>query len=639
MIAPASIQNIRETARIEEVVGEFVRLKRAGSTLKGNCPFHNEKTPSFVVTPQKNIFKCFGCGKGGDSISFVMEHEKYSYVEALEFLAQKYNIKVEYIKSEHAEEIAQERLEQESLYIANSFAAVYYHQNLFDTEEGRTIGLSYFKERGFSDTTIKKFQLGYALKSGDAFTNKAVLNGYSIDILKKLGLTNSYNKDFFKERVQFVIHNAVGKVVAFAGRILTNDKQAPKYVNSPETDIYHKSKVLYGLFFAKNAILKNDVCYLVEGYTDVISMHQAGVENVVASSGTSLTVEQIRLIKRYTQNLVILYDGDEAGIKAALRGSDMALEEDMNLKVVLIPDGHDPDSFVRQNGAQFFIDFVEKNAQDFLLFKTNHLSKNIQHDPIKKAELARSLTETIAKIPDTFKRQIYIKQCAQIMQLAEQQIISEVNKQLRNKLKKENKISDSEKEDLANIAEEAMAHTQEKPLAFYTDIKERDIVRIIIEFGNKPYDESRSIAQYVVDELKDKEIYLENNLYQLIVEIADKRLQENKLVDMDFYLQHPNKNVQSFAVQLASNPHEISPNWWSKFEIIVPTREQNALNDLNVAMNHFLLDKIKQKIKENQQAMQVQHDDEEVMYNQVRIHQHLTDLRKMISDELGIIVS
>ncbi|RZL03393.1 MAG: DNA primase, partial [Pedobacter sp.] len=414
MINQDTINKIMETARIEEVVGDFVALKKRGTSLIGNCPFHNEKTPSFHVSVTKGIYKCFGCGKGGDSVHFVMDHEKYSYPEALKFLANRYNIEVE--ETVQSPQNIEAQNARESLYIVSEYAANYFANELFTGEEGRAIGLSYFKERGFREDIVKKFQLGYSPDVWDALIQNATAAGHKEEYLEKTGLAIKNDKgrvyDRFRGRVMFPIHNFTGRVIGFGGRTLKTDKNVPKYVNSPESDIYHKSNVLYGLFHAKKSIRDTDNCYLVEGYADVLAVHQAGIENVVASSGTSLTVEQIRMIGRFTENVTILYDGDAAGIKASLRGLDMILEEGLNVKVVSFPDGHDPDSYMHHVGASAFKKYIEDTRKDFILYKANILLKEAGNDPIKRAGIIKDIVESISKIPDDIKASIFIRECS-----------------------------------------------------------------------------------------------------------------------------------------------------------------------------------------------------------------------------------
>jgi DNA primase len=442
MIEQKTIAEIFETAKIDEVVGDFVNLRRRGVNMIGLCPFHNEKSPSFTVSPAKGIYKCFGCGKGGNSVNFIMEHEQASYPDALRFLAKKYGIKIE--EKVLTPEQDMERQRVDSLFILNEYAVNYYHDNLMNDDVGKSVGLSYFKERGFRKDIIEKFQLGFAFDKNDHLTLNMVNKGYKLELLKSVGLTTQYGRDFFRNRVLFPIHSLSGKVLGFGGRILVTDKKQPKYLNTSETEIYNKSKVLYGIYFAKKAIRQEDDCFLVEGYTDVISLHQAGIENVVASSGTSLTVGQIQLIKRYTPNITILYDGDAAGIKAALRGLDLVLEQDMNVKVVLLPEGEDPDSFVQSVGTKQFKEYIAENAADFILFKTNLILEETKNDPIKRATLIKDIIESIARIPDPIKRSVFVRECANLMEMSEQILIDEANKAMMRLMENQKKEAQNE---------------------------------------------------------------------------------------------------------------------------------------------------------------------------------------------------
>ena len=432
MIPQDIIQEIIETSRIEEVIGEFVQLKKSGANYKGLSPFVQEKSPSFMVSPVKQIFKDFSSGKGGNVVSFIMEHEHYTYPEALRYLAGKYNIAIPEIERT-AEDIAQAN-EKESIYLVSNYANEYFQKKMHETKEGKDIGLSYFHERGFTEETIKKFQLGYSPNEWGAFTKTAIKEGYKLEFLEKSGLSivkEDKQFDRFKGRVMFPIHNLSGRVLGFGGRILTQDKKAAKYINSPESEIYHKSKVLYGLFYAKKGIVTNDNCMLVEGYTDVISMHQSGISNVVASSGTALTTEQIRLIGRYTKNITILFDGDSAGIRASFRGIDMILEQDMNVKVVLFPDGEDPDSYAKAHSTEELNQFLTDNSQDFIRFKTSMLVEETKNDPIKRAGLIKDIVTSISKIPDHIKRSVYLQECSSLLNIDEASLITELNKTKR----------------------------------------------------------------------------------------------------------------------------------------------------------------------------------------------------------------
>src|SRR6195952_1424017 len=438
MITKPTIDRIMEATDIVEVIGEFVNLKKRGANYVGLSPFANERTPSFTVSPAKGIFKDFSSGKGGSAVTFLMELEKFTYPEALKWLAKKYSIEVE--ETVESFENREEENRRESLMIVSGYAAKFFHESLLETDEGKSIGLSYFKERGFTNDTIKKFELGYSPDQWEAFTDSALKAGYLEEFLVESGLSvkrdNGKLYDRYRGRVMFPIHSFTGRVIAFGGRTLKTDKNVPKYVNSPESEIYHKSNVLYGLYFAKKAIREEDNCYLVEGYADVLSVHQAGIENVVASSGTSLTVEQIRLISRFTKNIAILYDGDAAGIKASLRGLDMILEEGLNVKVVLFPDGHDPDSYVRNVGTNAFKTYIEDNKKDFILFKTDILLKEAGNDPIKKSEVIREIVESIAKIPDSIKASVFVKECSLLLQMDERSLLTELNKMRLAKSKK-----------------------------------------------------------------------------------------------------------------------------------------------------------------------------------------------------------
>src|ERR1700712_5583047 len=457
MILKSTIDRIMEATDIVEVIGEFVQLKKRGANYVGLSPFANERTPSFTVSPAKGIFKDFSSGKGGSAVTFLMELEKFTYPEALKWLAKKYSIEVE--ETVEAAENKEEEHRRESLMIVTGYAAKFFHESLLDTDEGKNIGLSYFKERGFSKETITKFELGYSPDQWEAFTGQALKEGYQQEFLEESGLSvkrdNGSLYDRYRGRVMFPIHSFTGRVIAFGGRTLKSDKNVPKYVNSPESEIYHKSSVLYGLYFAKKAIREEDNCFLVEGYADVISVHQAGIENVVASSGTSLTVEQIKLIGRLTKNVTILYDGDAAGIKASLRGLDMILEEGLNVKVVLFPDGHDPDSFVRTFGTNGFKKHIAENKKDFILYKTNILLKEAGNDPIKKAEVIREIVESVAKIPDSIKASVFIKECSYILQIDERALLSELNKMRQAKAKKDGQQSPSSSSSYYSKQEEA----------------------------------------------------------------------------------------------------------------------------------------------------------------------------------------
>ncbi len=482
MISRKTIDTVFEVARVEEVISDFVQLKRAGGNLKGLSPFTDEKSPSFMVSPVKQIWKDFSSGKGGNVVTFLMEHEHFSYPEAIRYLAKKYNIEIE--ETEQTREEVQQASEKESMYLVSEFAQKYFHKILLDTEEGKAIGLSYFKERGFSTPTIEKFGLGYSPEQWTAFTDEALKSGYQLEYLEKTGLTivkDDKKFDRFKGRVMFPIHSMSGRVLGFGGRILTNDKKAAKYLNSPESEIYHKSKILYGLYQAKQAIAKQDNCYLVEGYTDVIQFSQSGIENVVASSGTALTTEQIRLISRLTKNITVLFDGDAAGLRASVRGIDLILEEGMNVKVCTFPDGEDPDSFARKTSFEDLTLYLEENAKDFIQFKASLLNQEAQNDPIKKAELIRDMVTSISKIPDRIKREVYLKETSRIMDISEDvlantlaQILKKETFESAKKAFEENRALEAVKKESAQL---------EKVDVLY--LLERRIIAILLLYGNR----------------------------------------------------------------------------------------------------------------------------------------------------------
>jgi DNA primase len=604
VIARDTIQTIIQTARIEEVVGDFVTLRKRGVNMLGLCPFHNEKTPSFTVSPTKGIYKCFGCGKAGNSVNFVMEHEHYTYPEALRFLAKKYSIEIE--EEEQTPEQLQEINEKESLYAVTAFAQKFFTEQLFQSEEGKAIGLSYFKNRGFREHIMEQFQLGYSPDSWEAFTKKAIENGYSTEFLVKSGLTidkDGKRFDRFSARVIFPIHNLSGRVIGFGGRILKSEEKKAKYINSPESDIYNKSQVLYGIYFAKNAIIKKDNCYLVEGYTDVISLFQAGFENVVASSGTSLTTDQIRLIKRYTPNITILYDGDEAGLKASFRGIDMILEQGMNVKIVMFPEGDDPDSFVRNHRSIEVEEFLSRQSSDFIRFKTNILLKDAKDDPIKKAGLIKEIVQSISLIPDAIIRSVYVKECSATMDMAEQTLMNELNKLLRKKFRQNFKeIPDEIFDDFSetHIEERKEIETLD------TSYQEKDIIRLLLNYGsdeiifeqndeyNHPIMVSLRVSEFIINELEIDDIKFINENYQKIFEEYSKLIKENVFYDNSYFIYNVNKGISKNSIDLLSSPYELH-EWERKKNIIVITEKQK----LKTAVMGALLS-LKSKIIEKQ---------------------------------------
>ena len=600
MIKPETIQKIFDAARIDEVIGDFVTLKKRGVNYVGLCPFHNEKTPSFTVSPAKGIFKCFGCGKAGNSVKFIMEHEHYSYPEALKFLAKKYGIEVE--ETELTSEEKQQMDERDGMFALNTFISNYFLNQLFDGEEGKAIGLSYFKERDFLESTIRKFQLGYAPDEWEAYSKHAIANGYSKDVLVKTGLSiDKGNRlmDRFRGRVMFPIHNLTGKVIGFGGRILSSEKSTAKYVNSPESDIYNKSKSLYGIFFARNAIVKQNNCYLVEGYTDVISLHQSGIENVVASSGTSLTVDQIKLIKRFTPNITILYDGDAAGIKASFRGIDLILYQGMNVKIVLFPEGEDPDSFARSHTSSEVEEFIKKEAADFISFKTRLLLDETLGDPTAKVSLIKEIVRTIAHIPDNINRTVYIQECSSLMKIPEQTLMNELNKLLREKYRKSLRQQPERSETSETEAKQRISEQLEID-PFDISEHERQLIRLILLYGTEKVkireiitdelgedveeEREQSVAQYIIENLQGDGIRFENEIYNRIVDAVQAATENGNVPDEHYFVNHPDEKLASEVIGIIATPYELSDNW-KKNKIYVKQEEDDLLKTIITTLN------------------------------------------------------
>ena len=566
MIDQPTIDRITDTAQIQDVVGDFVTLRKRGVNLLGLCPFHNEKTPSFTVSPAKGIFKCFGCGKGGNSVHFIMEHEQISYYEALKYLARKYNIEVE--ERELSPEEMAVRNDRESMLLVNEFAQKHFSNTLLHHIDGKAIGLSYFRERGFRDDIINKFQLGYSLELRDAFTQAAMKAGYNKEYLIKTGLTiegdNHYLGDRFRGRVMFPVHTLSGKVVAFGGRILKKDDKMAKYVNSPESEIYHKSNELYGIYFAKQAIVKQDRCFLVEGYTDVISMHQSGIENVVASSGTSLTPGQIRLIHRFTENVTVIYDGDAAGIKASIRGIDLLLEEGLNIKVLLLPDGDDPDSFARKHNASDFIEYVQQNSSDFIRFKTNLLLADAGNDPVKRAGLVLDIVRSISIIPNTAIRGEYVKECSTLLNVEEQMLYYEINKLKNNEQEKNAIRRQTEATNLPQDNESEKATTKRLSGSKFEE-QERSILQVLIKFGDAVLyyaDEEKQqpvmVGAFILEELEQDKLEFSNPLHSLMLEEYRNNYKQDNFAVQRFFLFHQQSEISNLTADLISEKYTLS---------------------------------------------------------------------------------
>ncbi len=638
MITPATIEQIKSRLDIIDVVGEFVKLKKRGSNYLGNCPFHNEKTPSFTVSPAKELYKCFGCGKSGNTITFVMEHEKLSYVEALRWLATRYNIEIE--ETQVSEEQKQQFQIADSLYVINSFAAKFFSEKLFQTEEGKNIALSYLQERGFREEIIQKFQIGFNPSSRDTLATALVNNQFNKELLPKTGLVVVRNEtelvDNYRGRIVFPIHGNTGKIIGFGARVIGKADKAPKYINTPENDIYVKSKILYGSYFARVAIDKQDECLLVEGYTDVVSLHQAGIENVVASGGTSLTIDQLRLIKKYTNNLTIIYDGDNAGVKAALRGLDMALEEGLNVKLVLIPDNEDPDSYVNKVGTTAFQQFVANNKKDFILFQLEVMLKDVGNDVNKKSNLVNQIAETLSKISkaeDFTKQQEYIKQCSAILKIDEGGLTTLVNKYKRDKITKdEKKLPFEEVQQIAQQPEDVLNDNQ---LLLQADEKhERNILRILLEYGLNKFTETQTVAAYVFSEIQG--FHFDNPELEHLLELYKTAYNNQQQPTTKTFLYHEDEKVRNLVIAITLFPYELSPGWDKLIEGKTYSTIDTSAEDVLLSINYYKLRKIKNMFDQNQRDMEHASIDEQMQL--IKIHQHLKQLEQEITKKLGTVI-
>ncbi len=618
MITKATIDTVFETARVEEVIGDFVQLKRAGSNFKGLSPFSDERSPSFMVSPVKQIWKDFSSGKGGNVVAFLMEHEHFTYPEAIRYLAKKYNIEIE-----ESEQTAEEKANtdvRESMFLVSEFAKNYFQDILLNADEGKAIGYSYFKERGFTHETIKKFALGYSPEQWDAFSKEALGKGYKLEFLESTGLTIAKEDkliDRFRGRVMFPIQSMSGRVLGFGGRILTNDKKAAKYLNSPESDIYHKSKVLYGIFQAKQAIAKLNNCFLVEGYTDVIQFHQAGIENVVASSGTALTPDQIRLVNRLTKNITVLYDGDAAGLRASIRGIDLILEEGMNVKVCTFPEGDDPDSFAKKTSYEDLVLYLETNAKDFIQFKASLLMDEAKNDPIKKADLIRDMVTSISKIPDRIKREIYLQECSRIMDISEQvlvntlaQLIQKDNAEAGKKVKQEQKAFEV-------VKNENPIDIQKVDVLYEL---ERKIIEILLLYGDrveefedvllKTNDEGEientierkkwKVYQRIFLSLQEDEVELANPLFRSIYNHLIAYFNQNETFQMEQYLMHLDPEFSQEVTDILMLEEQQSLHNWESKQIIVKQKDRTIgqyVSETILTLRWFLVDKIIEELK------------------------------------------
>ena len=640
MITSNTIQQITNRIDIIDVVGEFVKLKKRGTNFIGNCPFHNEKSPSFTVSPAKEIYKCFGCGKSGNTITFLMEHEKYSYVESLRWLAARYNIEIEETESSPAQKLAQQVAD--SLYAINNFAMDFFAKQYWETEAGESIAQSYMQHRGFLKPIVEKFKIGYNPSDKDSLAKALLQNQFNPELFAKTGLVVERNgewQDNYRDRIIFPIHNTTGKIIGFGARQIAKNDKSPKYINSPENDIYVKSKILYGSYFARTAIDKLNECLLVEGYTDVVSLHQAGIENVVASGGTSLTIDQLRLIKKYTQNLTIIYDGDAAGVKAALRGLDMALEEGLNVQLVLIPDKEDPDSYVNKVGPDAFREFVQSAKKDFVLFQLEVQLKEVGGDLNKKNALVNQIAETLSKInkPEDFtKLQEYVRKCASLLRIDETGLTQLVNKFKRDKIvKEEKKMSYDEAAILMPSFPQGQEQQQDTDLFTDKDLAhEKNLVKLIIEYGNELTKENKLVAQWIFDEIESFPLENEDMVY--LVDAYKKWFYAGKLPNGKTLQYHEDERVQKWVVSLFEPDHELSTRWNEKLG--KPEREEvkDIINEIEIGLMYFKLRKVKKMISQNQMDLETAPEKEQIQL--LQIHKHLKEVERALTQGIGTVI-
>ncbi len=652
-IDPETVERIKQAAAVAEVIGDYVTVKKKGANYWACCPFHGEKTPSFSISPSKGIYKCFGCGKAGDSVRFVMDIEGLGYGEALRHLAKKYGIDIQ--EEEMTDDQILRQNERESLFIMLDYAKEFFKKQLYDTEEGKSIALPYFKERGFSDSTLQAFDLGYSPEAWDALLKSALKQGFSQEIIEKAGLVTQKNDegkvyDRFRNRVIFPIHNVSGKIIAFGARILRNDAKSSqaKYLNSPETEVYHKSSSLYGIHQAKNELRRLDVCYLVEGYTDVISLHQAGIKNVVASSGTSLTIEQIKLIGRFTQHITVLYDGDSAGIKAALRGMDLILEEGLQVNLVVFPEGQDPDSYVRKIGSEAFVEYIKKESKDIISFQANLFLQEAGDDPFKRSELIKEMVLSISKIPDAIQRSLFIQKTSSLMRLEEDVLLAEMNKIHLKNLKQRGgansqsgfaPISSQAYTEVQNLIEPVSETGVEsyQNLAFY---QESECIRLLVNFGHLEINPEKapgiSVTQYLLEELDG--VLFQMPLFNKLMDICKTEFKNSNSLKPEFYLHHTDEEIQRFAIDCSSEKHNLSSTWKDRHEIKV-TNEAEMLEDL-AYKNVLRLRKVynDQRLQESLDLMANFQGDPNDMNDLLVNFIRLKEVQKNISQELGTVI-
>ncbi|WP_411030249.1 DNA primase [Spongiimicrobium sp. 3-5] len=659
MISKSTIDQVYETARLEEVIGDFVQLKKSGSNFKGLSPFSDERTPSFMVSPVKQIWKDFSSGKGGNVVAFLMEHEHFTYPEAIKYLAKKYNIEVE--ETEQSSEEKEQQNERESMYLVSEYAQKYFSNTLWETEPGKAIGLSYFKERGFTEETIKKFGLGYNPNQWDAFTNTALKDGYQLDYLQKTGLTivkeqtndaeDQKKFDRFKGRVMFPIHSMSGRVLGFGGRILTSDKKAAKYLNSPESDIYHKSKVLYGIYHAKQTIAKEDICYLVEGYTDVIQFYQSGITNVVASSGTALTADQIRLINRLTKNITVLFDGDAAGLRASLRGIDLILEQGMNVKVCTFPEGEDPDSFAKKNDNEEILGYLKENSKDFIQFKTSLLINESDGDPIKKADTIRDIVNSISKIPDRIKREIYIQECAQIMNISEEVLfntLAQIGKkdlaEANKKVKQEQRAFDVVKNEPAAQKVDVQYELERKiieMLLLYGDLEQEfeDLILKENESGDlvlEPEQLEAKVYEKIYLDLQEDEIELTHERFRNIYYDLIEQLNEREDFSINAFMAGLDSDIMDEVSSILMEEEKYTLHNWERKDIYPKDKKQGIAQLVSETILTLRCYLIKRRIAVLQKDTQEANEDNRETLEEIV---NYLQLNKLLNKKLNRVLS
>jgi DNA primase len=634
MISPQTIEQITNRIDIIDVVSEFVKLKKRGANYLGLCPFHNEKTPSFTVSPAKEIYKCFGCGKSGNTITFLMEHEKYSYAESLKWLAQRYNIEIQETEVSDETKIIQQAAE--SLHALNNFAQKFFTEQLLKTDEGQSNALTYLEERSYDLNIIEKFQLGYNPQIRNAFATAALQQQFNKEILLKSGLVVERNDELFdnyRGRIIFPIHNTTGKIIGFGARVIGKADKAPKYINTPENEIYVKSKILYGAYFARHSIDKNNECLLVEGYTDVISLHQSEIDNVVASGGTSLTADQLRIIKKYTNNLTIIYDGDAAGVKAAMRGLDMALEEGLNVKLVLIPDKEDPDSYVKKIGTSAFKKFIADNKKDFILFQLDVLLKEAGNDITKKSDAVNQIAESLSRInkaEDFTRRQAYIHECSSILKIDENGLINLVNKYINERVNKEEKPRVN-----AETNEKQAADKQEELLFQPDDAQEKNVLRVLLEFGLNKWNDDSTVAEHIFEELQ--QFRFDNADMDQLFEVYRKQYVQGLNPSAKTLLYYEDEKIRNLVVNVTLSPFELSQRWDEVLENIQVLNIDTSIQDVIMSLNYFKLHKIKKMFEQNQYDIQHAKSWNETL-QLLEIHKHLKTIEREITVQLGTVI-